>query len=76
MKITSKDESSTYWVFNHLDFGIGVEYPLPCHFTTERISKELHLLCFFTIQDCFSYPEFVFLHEVEDCSLEVCEELC
>ena len=34
----------------------------------------------FIIQDCFSYSGFfvvvVFLHEVDYCSFQVCEELC
>jgi hypothetical protein len=39
---------------------------IPCHFGNS-----------FIIQDCSSYPGFfVFPYEVENCSFEVCKELC
>jgi hypothetical protein len=62
---------------------LSVSIPIPCSFYYYYSVVQLEVWDSdtsrrsFIVQDCFSYPGFfVFPYEVENCSFQLCKELC
>ena len=70
-----------FWTFSSIPLiYLPLSVPIPCIFFTTSLYYSLRLEMVISqnsliFENCFDYPRFFFLYEVENCLFHICEEL-